>query len=959
MNKKNLLLLVFLLGSSILFAKQVDVNSAQEVASNFLYNKIKFRNASTPSLNLVYTAKSDSHLRSTADQIYYYVFNIGDNNGFIIVSADDINVPVIGYSKEGSYDTKNLPDNFVSWMKGVELGMADAISKGMEPSEAVRSEWNGYYSRSVSPGNPGGGDPGGGTEGSGDYLIKTKWNQDYPYNLSIPYRVNGNQRPVTGCVGIAMAQIMKYYEYPLSGREQTDKYLLDVPTWTWAASVNLPEYTYDWENMLNEYSRNEVSTDTQIQKDAVSLLMYHVGASIETKWGIISTSSCLNAMRSLNRNFNYDEDIFYVNRELYSDDDWSNLLKNEINNKRPVLYAGWESGVSIGHVFICDGYDENGLFHFNWGWGGYLDGYYCVNAPLGYKLDNNVIANIKPENNIEESPEHILTSLSLYKDTVLRNEQIGVNFYVKEANVHNRESNYYVALYSQTNEFVTIISQKVNGGYYCKIDRSVPAGTYKIEILEKNNGNYEKVKKSPTVNDVYLTVKNELKNHNLSMNSIGCNPSWGYPDAEVNITVGFINKLSSEAYIQIILMDENNNESIINSPVKENFGYTDYYDYRTYSCRLPNNILPGQYTIKAMAKEDDTNWEIIPHHYGTNDNIINYEIITDMSYYKITSIYPYNYSAKRNGSLPVNINYSSGIIEFEKVNNLKVALYDLNNNLVSILESEVWKNGNLVTGKVDENIAPGEYFIKIMEKTATNTYILANVSSPSVFQRTIVIEDEVVGCELEILNRTNFSASKTLASPGDYITASVSFGHTTSGGYSFKGDWAMALTDCEDNIKYVVGIWYNYSLQGGYYYNSFPFYFYLPNNIIPGNYKLRMVAKEVGKDWVVITNNGKDYPDYLDFTVTSTRSDLTGVEESTENLKISVYPNPVKEILNISSPKADIKKVTFMDLTGKVIFVDEVEEAEKNIPVQHLPQNTYILKVETSKGQSIYKINKE
>lgn len=371
---------------SCLFAKQIDVNTAQKVASSFLNGTTTLRSAGS-SLNLVHTERETSFLRNgkVADN-YYYVFNIGNNSGFIIVSADDVNVPVIGYSLEGNYDSGELSDNFNSWMEAVKSGTKTAIERGTISTSSNNQEWNRLLSgqppvslkaaaSSVAP------------------LIKTKWNQRDPYNRAIPFKVNKNgysETVATGCMATTMAQIMKYYNFPGSGVQATENYSTITHKFS-VPSIDLTKVVYNWNNMTDICY--PFATDASII--AVSQLMYHCGASLRMNYDYISTAFSSEARKSLVEYFNYHPSMTYYRRAFYPDYQWIDILKEELSNKRPVYYSGRNSN-DDGHAFICDGYDANGLFHFNWGEGGLNDGYYNINAALNWTYSQDMTTNIRP-----------------------------------------------------------------------------------------------------------------------------------------------------------------------------------------------------------------------------------------------------------------------------------------------------------------------------------------------------------------------------------------------------------------------------------------------------------------------------------------------------------------------------------------------------------------------------------
>ena len=197
----------------------------------------------------------------------------------------------------------------------------------------------------------------------------------------------------TGCVATTMAQIMKYWNYPASGSGKSVAYTtsgIDLP------SVSF-EVDYNWENMQNTYAGDE----TPQQQNAVATLMYHCGLSVQTEYNFIESAAFnQNAYYALIHNFGYDDNMQISYRLAYNDAEWDAMLRDQIDKGLPVYYAGQDTSINIGHAFICDGYDSDGKFHFNWGWSGFYDGYFVTFAlnPNSYNFSSEqfVITDIKP-----------------------------------------------------------------------------------------------------------------------------------------------------------------------------------------------------------------------------------------------------------------------------------------------------------------------------------------------------------------------------------------------------------------------------------------------------------------------------------------------------------------------------------------------------------------------------------
>lgn len=325
----------------------------------------------------------------------YYVFANGEDKGFTIVSGDDRMPEVVGYSAQGTYDPDHLPANYVGFMKAYQetveaLLKGDAqVSGGLAEARQWRAERAG--TAAVAP-----------------LLGGIKWNQTEPYNNRCPL-YDGTNRSVTGCVATAMAQVMMYYQYPKELKATIKAYItkskgIEIP------AINSGE-TYDWDNMLPDYSK---SGYTSAQAAAVAKLMYHCGAAVEMNYGPSSGANVTPAI--LATYFGYDADLMQdLTRTCFSLQQWMTLIDNELKAKRPILYSGKSS--DGGHEFVCDGSDGKGLYHINWGWGGYQDGYFDLtilqpqkggagsgSAVDGYNRDCSMIIGIAPDNGKMDEP---------------------------------------------------------------------------------------------------------------------------------------------------------------------------------------------------------------------------------------------------------------------------------------------------------------------------------------------------------------------------------------------------------------------------------------------------------------------------------------------------------------------------------------------------------------------------
>ncbi len=369
-------LVVLLLATLTVSSKVITVDQAMEVAMQFANRPQMLSSSHDKQCRLQL-----SHVtRSLDGSIDYYVFNRNEDDGFIIVSGDDLSLPVWGYSEHGSFNINELPEN-VRWWLSEYQSQLQWLRRN--PSYAARQ--NPVIAASVSP------------------LLNTFWDQIYPYNMYCPYTFYGPGRHAyTGCLATAMAQVMKYHSHPATGAGD-HTYTFKFDGQMTILSADFSKSVYNWNQMLNSYGYSY----TTEQADAVARLMSDVGISINMVYGASSSfAKYIDAVEAMVAYFDYSPSIQYKLKNKNSGS-WATLLRNEIDARRPVFYFGQKSrdeGYG-GHAFVVDGYNDSGYFHINWGWGGDYDGYFMIDlfspgnatAAQGYNTDQGAIIKIEPD----------------------------------------------------------------------------------------------------------------------------------------------------------------------------------------------------------------------------------------------------------------------------------------------------------------------------------------------------------------------------------------------------------------------------------------------------------------------------------------------------------------------------------------------------------------------------------
>lgn len=395
MKRTVLFLTCFCLFASFVLAEPIDKKIALQIAREFVprssaVKKAPKKGAATTASDIVYTHKMPKSGRDA-----FYIVNVGD--AFVLVSADDIAHQVLGYSFDKGFPMEadgsvQLPSHVKGFFDDLAAQMEAAIEA--EPNRVADDDWSG--ARHAPSNHP---------ESVGP-LLTTTWNQGQYYNALCPEDADGPDGHVlTGCVATAMAQIIKYWGEPVHGRG-THSYNLsnldpasmgyDISNYG-TLSANFEDATYEFNQMpdilTSESSPEEVS--------AVAQLMFHCGVSVNMEYGASSSGARNEDVRSaLISYFGFTPTLGLANRQLYSDEEWEDSLRANIDRGEPVYYSG--SGLFGSHAFVLDGYKQDGYFHFNFGWGGDCDGWYltkAVNPGFEYNEWQSAIMGIRPNSN--------------------------------------------------------------------------------------------------------------------------------------------------------------------------------------------------------------------------------------------------------------------------------------------------------------------------------------------------------------------------------------------------------------------------------------------------------------------------------------------------------------------------------------------------------------------------------
>lgn len=361
------LALALILSVSTLWAKPRTEQQARLIAEQYTIQHLSrselavLRSATTPLLTLVSAPTADAggvvvRHQTTAPVVQtlasaYYVYNIGSERGYVMISGDDLLPEVIAYADEGAFiPDEEQPEHIASFLAQVRAALHALVERG-EPVVMPRTS-------QLRP------------EGVAPLLGDIQWGQDYPFNTLCPNKEGG--RSVVGCVATALAQIIRYHQWPNQGEGICSYTERDGTN----HRVDFSQYTYDWERMPGQPNRNGSS---HAVTQALSTLCYHVGVISQMQYSPQGSGTYSQYPKEgLQKYFKYKKNIQLLSRMNYKMADWMDIIAKELNEERPIYYAGASS--TVGHAFVCDGYKPNGYFHINLGWDGIANGYFLLYA---------------------------------------------------------------------------------------------------------------------------------------------------------------------------------------------------------------------------------------------------------------------------------------------------------------------------------------------------------------------------------------------------------------------------------------------------------------------------------------------------------------------------------------------------------------------------------------------------
>ena len=630
--RKILLLFSLFLMTLVAWGEPIDRNEALKQANAFLSSKgIPVRQ----SLDMAYAQPG----KAAEAHSLYYVFNVGNGKGFVIVAGDDAVTPILAYADRGDFSEREMAPAakamLESYAQQIEMIQQD-------PSLSVAAATS--YA-AIAP------------------MVESQWNQSEPYNYMCPTIEGEPGRSVTGCVATAMAQIMYYHKWPVAETKAIPAY--QMSNGELIAGAN--PVTLDWDAMQSTYTGSEAEDDPAAK--AVAQLMVLCGKGVQMAYSYYSSGAgdgaVVNALKSY---FDYDGAIHRISRADYANADWEKAIYDELAAQRPVYLSGTSLSASgmVGHAFVCDGYDGQGLFHINWGWGGMSDGFFRLtllnpddhgtggnNGSGGYSMGEAAIIGIQPNQGgtLQETAELTLETFSCTAESVERNSfaagfSLPLNLSMWNLTSQALAVEVGIAIYDDNNQQWGMMelglsdpalatSHGWGGTAQLTVGTRITDGTYTLRLVHKVNGsdewtllkNADKYYLEMRVSGNKATITNHAPNSGIAVNRT---------DLRGNLSVGSLQTFtynitnSGDTYTQDIAFFVNDD---ILSGIGLNLdpGATDDYIFSwtperkgTYCVGLANAttgeiLYAEQYTVEE-AKEYQLNFTYTVD--GMEDNTV-------------------------------------------------------------------------------------------------------------------------------------------------------------------------------------------------------------------------------------------------------------------------------------------------------------------------------------------------
>ncbi len=978
-------------------SKQVNEYSARLVGKNFLSAKANFsaQNKTGLSMTLAYQATSPGAMAASnsTPQTLYYVYNTA--NGFVIVSGDDAANPILAYSNEGNFDPKKISSSVSYWLSGYQKQIQYIIDNNVQATSTIAAKWDALINNKQQPSAL--------ATNTVSPLMSTTWNQSPYYNDACPYDNVKDSFAVTGCVATAMAQVLKFWNYPATG---SGFYSYNDPHFG-TQSANFSSTNYAWDSMPNSVNS---------KNHAVATLMYQCGVSVNMNYGVDESSSYVISAASpitncaeyaLKTYFGYSNSLKGLLRSNYGDTIWIDKLEAELDAGRPVIYSGF--GTEGGHCFDFDGYDANNYFHVNWGWGGLDNGYFSIDAlnpsalgtgggDGGFNSGQEAIIGIEPSNGGGSHTSTPTDSISLYDQVTLSASTIyyGHSF-TAYANVQNTgtdtfKGTYCAAIFNNTNTFFDFIDSIPNvvlpPGFVYKSDISFTyggsltmlPGKYSISIFYHGIGKSWKLvtNAGSYINYAQLSVINPGTLEMYSAMNVTPGTTL-IADQSVSVNLDITNTSSTTftgVYDLSLYNLDGTHAATIQTLTGQSLPYNDHYSGGLTFSTTSLNVSPGTYLMAMQFEASGSSTSSLTGSTNYPNPIkvivqappLNPDIYEPDNTFSTAYSLPVTFS---NNVADVNTAGSNCNVgtdyDYYKIDLASGASYTISGR---IDDAEGSGNSNTYTlngefsystdggttwsgpydGVLPNNISLSNggtvyFLVSPAFSGQTGTYLLdmnvVKTLSPDVYE-----PDNTLSTAYSL--PVSFSGSLAeVSTPGSNINVGTDVDY-----YKIVLDPADAYTispridDAQGSGNantYTLNGQFSYSLDGGNTWSG-PYTGTTPSNI-------NLNHGTTVYFYVTPTSNTQTGTYLLDMTISKS---ISGIEVPYDDSKINVYPNPAREILNVdlSGYNGSVNKISLFTIEGKELYSNtEIQSSKINaIPVNMLSEGAYVLSLQTSEG---------
>ena len=925
MKRYAFLMLVLLCGMSLLQARPVDVEKAKVVGQKFVCANFNTELKSNE-LQLVYTGLSNRN------EACFYAFNLGQE-GFVIVSADDRFRPIVGYSDEGPFATENPSPELMFYLDRI---IEARTSRNAVLFDNTAEEWQSVMSTGRLLSRNGG--------RGVDYICTTKWNQDSPYNLYAPAASSGpGGRCYAGCVATAMSQVMKHWDHPLQGTGSHSYYCYGYGQ----QSANFGNTTYNWEHMPDRLGGNS----TQEEIEAVALLMYHCAVAVDMGFSPTgSGASSWDVPGAIRQYFSYSNQASIKSRDQYSLMNWQDMLKTQHDLGWPVYYSGYSD--SGGHAFVCDGYTDDDLFHFNWGWGGSSDGWFVVDeidyAGWAQAVFNYVPADVytympQEPTNLEvvslgdfeysatltwTNPTHNIHNSALSsidQIVVTRNGQI----------IHNVSNATPGATLSYTDHYMpTIVDYGVyavvhNAKGKAAVEEGVilgPSCVWRIDMTSDDSQGW---------NGGYLSFVNDAGLEVAQMTAYAATYSSNVELPLGRVSVHWNRPATAISKIGFVLKDEAGNEVISYEGGTNDLDKGLFFIVNNSCGDETNHNAPSHFTATRQGAFVQLHWDApqgsVNHYYVYRDRVL-YAVAQGTSYTDNNASGFHNYcvtAVTEDGeSDPSNVDNVDNEGSCEAPSNFRYEMTTPSKVKLSWDAPQVAPTGYMLYRR-----ARGEEFKRI--KLLTNTYYTDNLASQpdNRFEYVVTAYYQANDCE------SGYASAE--ADPNLYFIEVNK---------SIVPQHLVAQIDGGDVILH----WQEATMATAY--NVYRDGERLAEGLTEPTFTDHSASMQVIHHYTVTgeTDFIESNPSNEVFT------DWTSLSEENQSGQVNVYPNPTSGILTIESHQADAQmtECRVLNLMGQEVMRQVGDSGQMSLNLTTLPDGTYFIKVVTASENKTVKVVK-